>query len=180
MGGAKALLRHPDGTPWVARAAQVLAEGGCDPVVVVLGAAAGEAEALVPAGAGVVVAADWAEGMGASLRAGLTALAAPAERPARADGQAGAVLVGLVDTPGVTAGVVARLLAVAAPSVLARASYGGSPGHPVLIGREHWSGVVDTARGDAGARGYLAGRQVTLVECGDIGDGRDLDRPADR
>jgi len=170
MGGAKALLRHPDGAPWVARAAQVLAEGGCRPVIVVLGAAADEAVALVPEDVPVVVATEWAEGMGASLRAGLSALEPPAV----------AVLIGLVDTPGVTAETVRRLIALAAPDALARATYQGRPGHPVLIGREHWAGVRATARGDAGAREYLAGRPVTLVECGDVGDGRDIDRPEDR
>jgi molybdopterin synthase catalytic subunit len=33
------------------------------------------------------------------------------------------------------------------------------------------------ARGDAGARGYLAAHDVVLVECGGVGDGRDVDGP---
>jgi hypothetical protein len=39
--------------------------------------------------------------------------------------------------------------------------------------------VVETAVGDQGARSYLADRDVTLVECGDLATGRDVDRPAD-
>ena len=50
---------------------EALAAGGCDPVTVVVGAAAMQVRALVPAGARVVEARDWAQGMGASLRAGL-------------------------------------------------------------------------------------------------------------
>lgn len=177
MGTPKALLRDPDGTAWVARAARVLGEGGCSRVVVVVGAAGDRVAALVPMEAEVVHAAAWAEGMGASLRAGLAAVAgaSPWDDVDAAD----AVLVMLVDTPGVTPAVVARLVARAGPAVLARASYRGRPGHPVLLGREHWTGVAAGAAGDAGARLYLSARRVAAVECGDVGDGRDLDRPED-
>ena len=174
MGTPKALLRDPDGTAWVARAVRALIGGGCDPVLVVVGAAGDEVAGLLPAGVGVVRAADWAEGMGASLRAGLRAVLAEVMEPGAA-----AVLVTLVDTPGVTAQVVARVAAAAMPSMLARAGYGGVPGHPVLLGRDHWPGAAAAARGDTGARSYLARRDVVLVECGDLGAGTDLDTPAD-
>jgi nicotine blue oxidoreductase len=112
---------------------------------------------------------DWADGMGASLRAGLAALD---------ETDADAAVVHLVDLPGVTAAAVARLAAVAGPDVLARAAYGGRPGHPVLLGRAHWAGVRAAAVGDAGARGYLAARaDVTLVECGDLAAPDDVDTP---
>jgi CTP:molybdopterin cytidylyltransferase MocA len=189
MGLPKGLVRDGDGDgpAWVTRSAQALADGGCLPLLVVVGARSDEVAALVPAPAVPVHAPNWDEGMGASLRAGLRALqAVPAPQSAapEAEVEVGvevvAALVGLVDTPGVGAEVVARLVRqalTAGPSVLARACYAGVPGHPVLIGRRHWSGVIDTARADAGARGYLAGRDVVLVECGDIGDGRDIDVP---
>jgi len=173
MGVPKGLLRDDDGTAWVARSARVLADGGCDPVLVVVGARAADVAALVPATARVVVAPGWAEGMGASLRAGLDAATSACP-------QAGAAVVGLVDTPGVTADVVARLVAaarLAGPGGLVRAAYGGHPGHPVVLGRAHWAAVTAQATGDAGARGYLSGRPVTPVECGDVGDGRDVDTP---
>ena len=70
-----------------------------------------------------------------------------------------------------TADVVRRVLAVGVrPDVLARATYDGRPGHPVLLGRDHWSGVIDEAAGDRGARSYLAGHDVDAVECGDLAD----------
>lgn len=173
MGLPKALLHHADGTPWVRAAADVLAAGGCSPVLVVVGARAAEAEALVGPGAVAVRCDGWEQGMGASLRRGLEAVAALDPAP-------DAVLVGLVDTPGVTAAVVARLVAVAGPDVLARAAFDGVPGHPVLLGRVHWQPVATTVSGDAGARGYLRGRDdVLLVECGDVGHGDDLDAPQD-
>jgi nicotine blue oxidoreductase len=81
----------------------------------------------------------------------------------------------------VTPAVVARLVAAAGDAVLARAAYDGVPGHPVLIGREHWAAVAATAHRDAGARTYLREHRdaVVLVECGDVGSGHDLDSPAD-
>ena len=111
---------------------------------------------------------DWAEGMGASLRAGLLALEPTDHATA---------LVSLVDLPDVDAAVVARLAASSGGSGdLARAAYDGTPGHPVLIGRDHWAGVVASATGDRGARDYLAAHEVTLVECGDLATGVDVDR----
>ena len=144
-------------------------------MTVVLGASAEEAAVLLAAApvnhgdVHVVVADDWAEGMSASLRRGLGAL----------DPHADAALVTLVDLPDVTADVVRRVIAAATgPGVLARAAYDGTPGHPVLIGRDHWAGVVETASGDQGARDYLKEREVTAVECGDLATGRDVDTPA--
>lgn len=170
MGGPKALVRAADGTPWLLRSVQVLAEGGCDAVTVVLGAGAEQAARLIASAgsaADVVVADDWAEGMGASLRAGLGAV-----DPESVE----AALVHLVDLPDVGADVVARVLAGAAgPDGLARAAYDGEPGHPVLIGRGHWAGVTSTAEGDRGARVYLDQHAVHLVECGDLASGRDVD-----
>lgn len=175
MGGPKGLLRDPDGTPWVVRSARALLAGGCTCVVVVTGASGPDVAALAASVDGVrtVQADDWAEGMGASLRTGLAALAG--------DPGSVAAVVGLVDTPGVTADVVARLVARAGdggPDGLARAAFGGVPGHPVVLGRAHWDGVRAAARGDAGAREYLRGRAVALVECGDVGHGEDVDTPA--
>jgi CTP:molybdopterin cytidylyltransferase MocA len=168
MGGPKALVEL-DGEPLLRRALGVLAAGGCAPVVVVLGAAADQAAPLVPPGVRAVVADGWAEGMGASLRAGLAALAGTG---------AEAAVVHLVDLPGVTAAAITRLAAAAGPDALARAAYAGRPGHPVLLGRAHWSGVAAAATGDAGARDYLAGHPaLTLIECGDVASPGDIDTP---
>ena len=173
MGGPKALLRDDSGDPFVRRGVRALRDGGCDGVTVVVGAASGEvARVLADEDVAVVVAEDWAAGMGASLRAGLI--------DPSLDG-ADAVVVGLVDLPDVGAEVVRRLLA-AVPvggTTLARASYGGRPGHPVLIGRGHWAGVAETAEGDRGAREYLRTHEPVLVECGDLASGRDVDTPTD-
>lgn len=170
MGQPKALVRGEDGVPWVRRSAQVLLDGGCQPVLAVLGAAAEEAQAELPDRVKAVIAPDWAEGMGASLRAGLSALAGiPAT----------AVLISLVDTPGVNPAIVHRLREVAGEdeSVLLRADYGTGPAHPVLIGRAHWAAAARVATGDRGARELLTGDGVRLIPCADLGDGADIDHP---
>jgi CTP:molybdopterin cytidylyltransferase MocA len=168
MGTPKALVRDADGTSWLLRSVAALSAGGCEQVTVVLGAVAEEARELLSGEVvEVVVAEDWDEGMGASLRAGLTALEA---------GAAEAVLLSLVDLPDVGPAVVQRLLALpVSRATLARAAYDGTPGHPVLLGRDHWAGVAREATGDQGARTYLGQHDVELVECGDLATGRDVD-----
>lgn len=170
MGRPKALMRAADGTPWLHLACSLLTEAGCDRIIVVLGAGADDAEPLVPEGVEIVRAERWAEGMGASLRAGLAA----------ASGVVGslslAALVTLVDLPGLPVSVAHRVLegGIAADSVR-QAVFEGRPGHPVLIGRDHWAGLDGALSGDRGARAYLVAHGVTEVECADLFDGRDVD-----
>jgi molybdenum cofactor cytidylyltransferase/nicotine blue oxidoreductase len=178
MGGPKSLLRGADGVPFLDRAVGLLLDGGCATVTVVLGASADRAGALLdeagwtgdPA-VDVVVAGDWDEGMGASLRAGLRALTGR---------DAEAALVTLVDLPDVDERVLRRVLAAGGGAgTLVLSTYDGRPGHPVLIGRDHWAGVVETAAGDRGARTYFRTHEPFACECGDLATGRDLDRPED-
>ncbi|MET0190206.1 MAG: NTP transferase domain-containing protein [Pseudonocardia sediminis] len=181
MGGPKALVRF-EGERLALRADRVLADGGCDPVTVVLGARAAEVEIALradglPPEVRTVVAHDWDEGMGASLRRGLHALSELLPAP-------DAALVHLVDLPGITPGAIRRTAGTDAPAsgrgpdVLRRAAYDGKPAHPVLIGRHHWAAVAESATGDAGARGYLADHPaLELVECGDLAVPDDVDTP---
>ena len=170
MGRPKALVVDEDGTSWLARGVAALQDGGCDDVTVVLGADASKAKALMPNDVTVVVAADWAEGMSASLRAGLESLE---------ESDAVAALISLVDLPDVTDSVVQRVLSAGADkAALIRTTYDGRPGHPVVLGREHWLGVRMAAVGDRGARDYLANHALVEVECGDLATGLDVDEPA--
>ncbi|GHJ44638.1 hypothetical protein Cs7R123_19800 [Catellatospora sp. TT07R-123] len=166
-GMPKALARLPDGEPLVRRALRTLREGGCDPVVVVLGAGADEVPPLPDAQ--VVVNEDWATGLGSSLRTGLAALPEEVQ----------AVVVLLVDTPGITPQAVRRVAAGARAQTLRVATYGGEGGHPVLLGRDHWDGAGRLAVGDVGARPYLVTQLVEEVPCDDVADGTDIDSPAD-
>ena len=132
MGTPKALV---DG--WLERGIDALADAGCRPIVVVLGAAVHQARAVMQ-GLDVVVAvaADWSEGLSASLRTGIAAL--PHDVPA--------VVVTLVDLPDVGQDVVRRVLTYgAAPATLTRATYHRRPGHPVVLGKAHWPGILDAA-----------------------------------
>lgn len=148
---------------WLRSAVAALAGGGCDDVVVVLGAAVVD----VPPPARTAVVEDWQQGMGASLAAGLAAA-----------GNADYAVVLTVDTPDVGADVVERVLSAAraAPSGIARAVYGGRPGHPVVIADRHWPQLAATLRGDEGARRFLAARRdVVTVDCADLATGLDID-----
>ena len=119
--------------------------------------------------------------MGSSLRIGLLALATILFNDGKPAGpEIDAALVMLVDLPGVTPAVVRRVCAAAGPpeaarEALARAAFHGVPGHPVLLGRRHWAGVIESALGDVGARDYFAAHPPITVECGDIGSGEDVD-----
>ncbi|WP_405806104.1 NTP transferase domain-containing protein [Streptomyces sp. NBC_01187] len=174
-GRPKALLPY-GGKPLVEHAARALREGGCGPVHVVLGAARDEVrERAELAGCLLIDNPDWAEGMGTSLRAGL-------ERVGADPDGASAVLVCLVDQPGIGAAAVARVRrAYRSPDTLAAASYGGRRGHPVLFGARRWAAVARSAYGDVGARAYLREREgrIALVECGDVADPADIDTPED-
>ena len=171
FGGPKALVLL-GGERLVDRAVRVLGDGGVTDVVVVAGAAP-----LEVVGATVVDNPDWDSGMGSSLRVGLAAVAF-------AHPLSPAVLVVPVDQPGLTPDAVRRVVGAATLPVelaLVCASYAGRQGHPVLLGREHWSDIVAGAHGDVGARPVFVARAdiVVRVECADIADGADVDEPAD-
>lgn len=148
---------------WLRASIEALRGGGCREVLVVLGAAVVD----VPAPAQAVVAEDWADGLSASVRAGLLAAHESAEF----------VALTTVDTPDVGAAAVRRVLAAAGESGLARARYDGRPGHPVVLARRHWPALLAALTGDDGAGPFLRGRpDVVAVECGDLSTGRDIDQ----
>ncbi|MBB5936212.1 nucleotidyltransferase family protein [Streptomyces zagrosensis] len=177
LGGRPKALLDYRGRPLVERAVRALRGGGCAPAVhVVLGAAAERVrERAELTGCVVTGNPHWASGMGSSLRAGLDAVGAAAHG-------ATAVLVMLVDQPGVGADAVARVIAAhRAGAPLVAAAYAGQRGHPVLFARKHWAQVAAGASGDRGARDFLRAhtRDLTLVECADIATPDDIDTPAD-
>ncbi|GII90300.1 nucleotidyltransferase family protein [Sinosporangium siamense] len=166
LGTPKAVV-EVEGERLVDRGVRLLEEGGCHPVVVVLGAA------VVPVRKAVVARnSEWRSGMGSSLRVGLSAV--PPE--------AVAVVVALVDQPDIQALAVRRLVeACRAGARIAVATYGGARRNPVLIAREHFDEVTSMAVGDVGARPFLEAHPelVTEVACDDAGDPADLDTPED-
>jgi CTP:molybdopterin cytidylyltransferase MocA len=185
FGGPKALAVDEAGEPWVVHAARALAEAGCDPVLVVLGAGGVQAETLLRASASrfgepdtlrVLHAENWADGLSASLRAGLADLSDLAGESDSRD-PIDAVILVPVDVPDLSAAIIRRLATDVAPHTLRQAHFAGRPGHPVVIGRSHWSALRAGLAGDAGARPYLVEHGVEVIDCDDLGTGLDMDTP---
>ena len=161
FGGGKQLALL-DGRPLLEHAlAEAAATDGLERRFVVLGANAERILATVEMhGHEVVLCSDWAEGMAASLRAGVGA--------ARSAG-AGAILITLGDQPRIGAEAIARVLAARGgpdgDSRAVRASYGSVPGHPALL----------ELQGDEGARGVFTSANTYLVPCDDVAVPTDVD-----
>jgi CTP:molybdopterin cytidylyltransferase MocA len=167
FGGPKQLAPL-DGRPLLEHVLAAMAASPLDRVVVVLGARAGEVlDSVALHGAEPLVCDGWEEGMAASLRAGVEVLA-----------DADAIVVALGDQPRLAAEAVARVVAARggdAPAV--RATYGGVPGHPVLIARPLFDRLREL-RGDQGARAVLDDVAVRDVPCDGLGRPDDVDTPA--
>ncbi len=172
LGRPKALVRF-GGSLLVERGRAMLCAAGCEPVVVVLGAAAEEVRAVADLdGAQVRVNPDWASGMGSSLRVALAALGPSVP----------AAVVALADQPLVGPAAVRRLMAAWQDgAVAAVATYGGASRNPVLLDRSTWPEVSRTAAGDVGARTFLRDHPdlVRRVACDDTGSPEDLDTAED-
>jgi nicotine blue oxidoreductase len=153
---------------------------GLSPVVVVLGAALltplplAEGPDANTSEIRLVENHRWATGMASSVQAGLAAVTA--------DLGIDAVVITLVDTPGVGEEHLIRILtALRRGAAAAVATYEGEARTPVGLAREVWADVAATVNGDRGARGWLRAHRdlVTSVECTDLGSWADIDTPAD-
>ena len=119
----------------------------------------------------IVHAADYAEGMGASLRTGIASL--PADT-------AGA-FVFLGDMPRAPHAVLLPMAdAVIAGALAAAPVFAGRRGNPVLLSRALFPQLL-ALTGDAGARGVLQGLgdRLALIESPDDGVLFDVDTPGD-
>ena len=161
FGGPKAPYIF-QGKRLVDRAVENSRDAGIDKVFVVLGAWVGE----VP-NAELIINQNWQEGMGSSLRVGLTELISHSEIEE--------VLVSLVDLPDLNGALFSRI--AKCPGRLVAATYKGVRGHPVKIERTHWSPIIETLSGDSGAKDYLNSHasELVLVEVGHLATGEDLD-----
>ncbi len=152
---------------WLRIAVHALALGGCDEVLVTMGAQVVEP----PAGARAIIVDDWHRGLSRSVAAGLI--------EARRSVDSAVVVLHVVDTPDVGPDVVARTIGASGHrrDALVRATFDTRPGHPVIIGSDHVDALLAGLTGDAGAGRYLAAHatEVTEVECGDLAAGLDHD-----
>jgi CTP:molybdopterin cytidylyltransferase MocA len=160
--GPRSLLAHAVGAA---------AAGGLRPVVVVVGYRAEDVAAAAGPMVRLVENPDWEDGMSASLRAGLAALAG--------DEGVVAAAVALADQPRIGPDAYRRVTAAQQEGAgLVVATYQGVRGHPVVIGREHWSEAMSLS-GDEGARSLLEKYDVVEVPCDDTGSAADVDTPED-
>lgn len=156
------------GRPLLEHALEAMGRSSVARFAVVLGASADEVLAGVNLRGGEpVLCDDWHEGQAASLRAGVESLRG-----------ADAVVITLGDQPLISAEAIDRVTSARSPEADgARATYGGRPGHPVLLERlllERVQGL----RGDVGARDLLADANLAAVPCDDVAEPTDVDTPS--
>ena len=166
----KLLVADRAGKPMIARVVDNVLSSRARPVVVVTGHRSDEVRAAL-AGRPVmfVHAEDFADGLSASLKAGVAAL--PETAPA--------ALVCLGDMPLVTGRMLDRLIDAHDPDE-ARAivvpTHRGQRGNPMLWNRRFFAEILALS-GDAGARSLLGrhSEQVAEIEIGDDAVLRDFD-----
>jgi len=170
FGSPKQLVRL-NGRPLLHLAVSRAVEVAGQAVTVVLGANAADlAPLLRHTPAAVVVNRDWAEGMGSSVRMGISRV------PATAD----AVLLMLADQPAVRAEDLRRLIGTwhRQTHYIVAAYYDGITGVPAIFPREDFSALA-ALRGDTGARALLRRGGERLVRVPLQAAAIDIDTPED-
>jgi len=166
--GAPKQLAELDGMPMLEHSVMAMTAAPVGRVVVVLGSGAEEVAARVNLhGAEPLVCSRWEEGQSASLACGLAALAS-----------CEAVVVTLGDQPRMSPDAIRRVIAARGDASAVRATYGGQPGHPVLLERDLFEALRDVS-GDKGARNLLLSTNVLDLACDDLGGGEDVDTRAE-
>jgi CTP:molybdopterin cytidylyltransferase MocA len=170
LGQSKQLLCI-DGETLVHRAVRLALATAPAAAVLVVGAV-GDAVAAAVADLPIrrVDCADWARGMGASLRVGLAALP---------ESCAGALVV-LCDQPALGGAHLAALVAAwrANPRGAAASAYAGRLGVPALLPRA-WFAELQREPGDHGARDLLARRHDETTAVANAALAHDIDTPGD-
>lgn len=165
------LLAEVDGESLVRHSARTFVEADLEGVTVVLGY---DAERVRAALADLPVAFEhnpaYERGQSTSVRVGV-----------RTATQAGAkaVVIGLGDMPDVDTATVKKLVSAYGAGVgsALAAACGGQRGNPVLFDSQHFEALT-AVEGDAGGRSILLDAEdATLVETGNPGVMRDIDRP---
>jgi molybdenum cofactor cytidylyltransferase len=167
--GSSKQLALLDGRPMLEHSLRAITAAPVGRVILVLGAGAEEVAGRIDLhGAEPLVCPRWQEGQAASLACGLAELS-----------ECDAVVVTLGDQPRISPDAIRRVIAARRPGALAvRATYGGDPGHPVLLERRLFARMRNVT-GDHGARNLLMSVSVREVACDDLGGGEDVDTPAE-
>jgi molybdenum cofactor cytidylyltransferase len=157
LGQPKQLLRV-EGEGLLHRTARLALEGGCSPVVVVLGFTAEPMAAeLAGLAAVTVINANWSSGMGSSLACGVAA--ALRMRP-----EMDALLVLVCDQPRLTANHLRHLLAshAAGSRAITASTYAGRAGVPAVFSRSLFP-ELERIEGDRGARDLILSHGAQMV-----------------
>lgn len=170
--GASKLLAPLEDQPVVRRTAEAVAAAVFAEMVIVTGAEDSAIRAALDGIACQIIhGTDWAEGMAASLRTGIAALAYDAP----------GVCVFLGDMPLVPVHMCAALIKAAeATGYAARPHVLGEPGHPVAFTRAAFADLMELS-GDQGATALLKRRPADVAYLGtdEAGALIDIDSPAD-
>ena len=168
-GAGNKLLALVDGKPMVRHTAEAIFKSAVRPVLVVTGHEADEIRAaLMGLPLSFHHAPDFAEGMSASLRAGVVAV----------PGECTSALICLGDMPFVRPDTLDRLVAAHTGQTALFPAYQGKRGNPVLLARSVFADIMRLG-GDEGARTILKAipAQVGELAVDDPGVLRDVDRP---
>ncbi len=182
--GASTRLGQPkqlvpiDGESLLRRTARLALEAGCSPLYVVLGFEATRMrEELTGLPVQIVLNSLWHEGMGSSLRSGMTALQQSTPQPQ-------AVLLLVCDQPHLTAEHLRDLLTRHANAQTSNkkpvtaSAYGGNSGVPAVFSAELF-GELAACAGDQGARALIRAHHPDVVAISWPAGELDLDRPED-
>lgn len=170
FGSAKQLVRIA-GRPMLHATVTRAVEVAGNSVFVVLGARAAElAPLLTHSPASIVINRDWREGLGSSIRAGISRL------PAACSG----VMLLLADQAAITTEDLRRLTGAwrRQPEHIAAAVYGSTVGVPAIFPRSTFSDLIQL-RGDQGARSLIQRNPDRLVRVPMNRASIDIDTPED-
>ena len=166
LGQAKQLLQF-GGETLLHRAARILINGGCAPIVVVLGAVEKDCRAaLEDLPVQIALNENWREGMGSSIAVAMAAIGTQAPDIA-------AAIIALCDQPFLDVALIRALLhqyEISGCSIVA-SDYGAALGSPALFARAHFAELAQL-RGEQGARRLFATHETARVSfpqgCADI------------
>lgn len=187
--GPKALLSfdsRSNGAPQVARMTNALLHGGCDEVIVVVGASGDQVRHVLQQSAvqgryRIVENEVWETGMGSSFRVGVDA---GGQQLAAHPG--GLLLIALADQPDVDEAVVSHVLKRASSHRVTAAGFRDSSGRvrrgrPIVFPLTMAQEAAALAVGDVAGRTWLRAHpdSVDVIDVGHLATGMDIDTPSD-
>ncbi len=177
MKGRDKLLEAVDGEPLLRRQARIAAEAGAEVFVTLPLDRPARDAALAGLPVVTIAVPDAALGMSASLRAGVTAVAA------RGDAAFAGLMILPADMPEFSVGGLTAMLAAfrtAPDRILRGAAPDGRPGHPAIFPRAFWPQLT-AVEGDRGGIGVIRANpaRVDLFVLPGLSALTDLDTPED-